>query len=247
MRAPHTALQRRAAVERPSPWVGPGLGVAGIAGIVVAAVTGVFQLTVLGGLALCVGVVETSRAVDGWLVADAVRGHDVVVVRRFGHQAILQLPGINGVARRFHRAFAFANARAWSVEARAPIDVDVTIERRGLLSRGGVRIDDDAFDKAFVLDATDIDGAHLAMRLPPTARAALVRLFLQREVLKVRFSVDGAMAVWFDRRGSDPAPIVNALPALRSLLEGLGQRQSAPAPLRALRAHSPDGNPLGWG
>jgi hypothetical protein len=196
-------------------------------------------------LGLWGGAVEATRAFDGWLMAHAARhSPDIVVERSILGRAVLRFVSLSAIGWRTQKGFAISDARVWRVRAPAAVDVDAVVERRGLLSRGGVPLDDDAFDKAYVVRAKDIAPAHLASRLTPAARAAMAKLFTSGPLEAIVLSIDGFVEVQLSGR-ADVRAVIGCGTALAALVEAFGSRGGLGSVRGALRGHSPDGNPVG--
>lgn len=244
-RAPQGAIAVRVP-ERPPGWAGPavvavsvGLGALSVA---VGGAFGVGGFTVLVLVAI-LGAGECVRALDGWLMSKQVYG-DVVVQRTFAGRATLLFASIGAVAARERRSFAVVDANIWEVRARAAVDVDATIERRGLLTLGGVLIEDPGFDRSFVVRTKDIAPAHLARIITVPARAAIARLFLHGRLRTVSVTMDGTVELQLEGRAT-ASEVAACAPALAELIAAFGARGDVVGGVRTLvRGHSPDGNPV---
>jgi hypothetical protein len=254
-RATTSPVRRQAtAATRPPGWIAPAtvigsvalaaVGVAWSDGDIATGFPGV--LTFVG---LCIGfplgLFDGWRAFDAWLLTlQCADAGDVVVERRWLGRATLRFDRSGAVGRRALARFAVVSAKIWELRARADVDIDATIERRGLLSRGGVSVHDAAFDKAFVVHARDIAPAHLAARLSSGVRAAIARLFAHRAVIAVTLTMDGVVDVRLAGHAS-AREVAQCSPELDQLIAALGARGGDVAVQSLLRGRSPDGNPVG--
>lgn len=203
----------------------------------------------IGAALVYLGVKESSRAFDAWQLVRSTHEERVAIVvrRRLLGRCSLELPQVGASASLYARRFAAVSASAWLVRAPAPVDFDAVIERRGLLSLGGVRIGDDAFDKEFVVRATNLEGYQLATLLPPSTRYAIARLLLVPHVDSLAFVGSGHVEVRLNTGEHDAGPFAALVPKVQALLQALGTRATAAPQPGLLRAHSPSGSPVGLG
>jgi hypothetical protein len=237
---------------QPSGFLGPCTILVAVAGYTIAGkdIVSLELSALLRMLALAVGGLgfrESRLAFAAWRLTRSIRGQEIVVHRRVLQSYALAVPGLDGQLSVYRRAFGFLSDRAWLLRVPARVDFDADVHARGPLSLGGVSLHDPAFDKAFVVRCTSLDGIQLAALLPNPARATIARLFSHGDVATIRFCSDGWLELRFTGGPHDARPIENALPALRALLETIGTRDRHPVSFAALRAHSPTGNPFGFG
>lgn len=255
-RATTSATRRDAAAAmRPSGWVGPltvvGGGTLTVVGFALRDLDGLLGALpgplALGGICVFIplGLFESWRALDGWLMAQQCADNgNVVVERRWLGRGTLHFVRSGAVGRRALARFAVVSAKIWELRARASVDVDATVERRGMFSRGGVSLNDAFFDEAFVVHAKDIAPAHLAGRLSSSVRTAIAKLFSHRVVTSVALTMDGVVEVRLGGHAS-AGEVASCSPALDQLIAALGARGGEVNVPALLRGRSPDGNPVG--